>query len=120
MIKERAMELVAALRSGKYEQTHHRLRIDDGYCCLGVACDISGLGVWKENTDHPIYPGTYYYSIGSEVDGSGLPQQVKRYFGFSTPLGHLGPAGSSLSDMNDEGKDFLEIADYVEANWKEL
>ena len=40
MIKERAMELVAALRSGKYKQGKNYLRADDTYCCLGVAVDL--------------------------------------------------------------------------------
>ena len=43
--KERVAALVAALRSGRYEQGHNRLKDEyGGYCCLGVACDISGLG----------------------------------------------------------------------------
>ena len=32
--------LVAALRSGKYKQCTGALRKDDGFCCLGVACDV--------------------------------------------------------------------------------
>jgi len=36
-IKERWLE---ALRSGKYKQTTGYLRDDDGFCCLGVLCDV--------------------------------------------------------------------------------
>lgn len=38
---------VEALESGEYHQTTGRLKDDIGFCCLGVACDISGLGTWK-------------------------------------------------------------------------
>ncbi len=31
---------VKALRSGKYSQTKEVLENKEGYCCLGVACDI--------------------------------------------------------------------------------
>jgi hypothetical protein len=31
---------LAALRDGEYEQTAGRLADDDGYCCLGVLCDV--------------------------------------------------------------------------------
>lgn len=37
---------IKALRSGRYKQGVKRLRGDDKFCCLGVACDISGLGSW--------------------------------------------------------------------------
>ena len=40
---------IEALRSGKYEQAKGILRdVDDNnkFCCLGVACEISGLGEW--------------------------------------------------------------------------
>ena len=41
MKKEKAMQLVKALRSGEYVQGLERLRSeDDKFCCLGVACDI--------------------------------------------------------------------------------
>ena len=42
-----------ALRSGQYIQTKFSLRSDEGYCCLGVYCDLASyprwirrLGVW--------------------------------------------------------------------------
>lgn len=45
---EHRKEWVKALRSGKYEQAKGTLKQTDGgreqFCCLGVACDISGLG----------------------------------------------------------------------------
>jgi hypothetical protein len=32
---------VAALRSGKYDQTTGALRDGVGYCCLGVLCEVA-------------------------------------------------------------------------------
>lgn len=31
---------ITALRSEKYSQTKGNLRDDEGYCCLGVLCDL--------------------------------------------------------------------------------
>lgn len=44
-----------ALRSGKYEQAHRFLRVGNAFCCLGVACEISGRGHWVEVQDAGIY-----------------------------------------------------------------
>lgn len=38
--KEQIEQWVSALRSGKYKQTKGALQNQDGYCCLGVACDL--------------------------------------------------------------------------------
>lgn len=38
--KEDAQKWVNALRSGDYKQTAGALNLADGYCCLGVACDV--------------------------------------------------------------------------------
>ena len=40
---------LTALESGEYKQTRDLLRDDNGFCCLGVACDLSGLGEWTLN-----------------------------------------------------------------------
>lgn len=48
---------LAALRSGNYKQGRMALKrgVGDGtadYCCLGVLCDISGLGAWEIGRAH--------------------------------------------------------------------
>lgn len=45
----RRKKLVKALRSGAYKQTTQRLRIDNQFCCLGVACDLFGTQVGYED-----------------------------------------------------------------------
>lgn len=100
---------LTALRSGDYRQTKGKLRsfrndyFDDGYCCLGVLCDISGKGEWN---------GDYYkmmiedgYSHSSEIKLPGLDEFEM------TP-----DQQSDLINMNDDGKSFLEIADWIEEN----
>lgn len=37
---------IAALRSGEYKQTEKYLYDGYGYCCLGVACKITGTEDW--------------------------------------------------------------------------
>ena len=39
---------VRALRSGKYEQATGALRNEDGFCCLGVLCDVYDPDKWVE------------------------------------------------------------------------
>ena len=54
-LTEAQEEWLVALESGEYKQGRGRLRDDNGFCCLGVACDLSGLGEWtplNRNTPH--------------------------------------------------------------------
>ena len=46
MNEPRVKKWIAALRSGDYPQTFKRLRDKQGFCCLGVACDLNDPGVW--------------------------------------------------------------------------
>lgn len=76
-IKERWIE---ALRSGEYQQTQARLRRNQGYCCLGVLCDLyakeHGLE-WEEHEEHEEYEGLKLYTLNQE--GSILPEDVKNW-----------------------------------------
>lgn len=99
-------EWVDALRSGDYKQGHKLLR-DKGFCCLGVACDISGVAKWS------IEGGNYSY-LGSMTI---LAPQVCEYFGV-TPEGTLIKVGSdgqeTLIEMNDSGESFERIAECID------
>ena len=123
MIKERAMELVVALRSGKYKQGKEWLRKGDAFCCLGVACDLYDRTGWrKTSTDE------FYHQENRSIT---LPTLVAGYFGFNTPEGSTrngaiiwdnkeGRGSVSLTDANDSGATFAALADYIEANWENL
>jgi len=102
---------VDALRSGKYQQTTTVLRSPQGgYCCLGVLCDVMGLE-WEAAAT----TGLVVDYVPS-IDSTGAQQS-----GF---LSHktCGEAGLDvaqavdLSEMNDAGHSFDEIANYIEAN----
>lgn len=70
-----------ALLSGEYTPTTGTLkRIDKGYCCLGVACEISNLGDWEPIDDLGMYtvPGKY----DEFKDSALLPAPVAAYYGF--------------------------------------
>jgi len=122
------MELVAALRSGEYEQARQVLKSSRGYCCLGVACEISGLGEWEEEVAEE---GTNRYLYLNSH--SSLPDQVKEHFGFKDNFGAIydptvriripraySRRYAALASANDDGVTFAEIADFIEKNWESL
>lgn len=94
-----------ALRSGKYRQTKKELRSrSGGYCCLGVLCDVSGMGYWNSK-----------YEYLSEGDGRDkqLPWPVFNAIGID-PLQQ-----DELIRMNDSGKRFPAIAKRLEEMFDE-
>lgn len=118
---------LAALRSGDYGQGKSELRSADGeaFCCLGVLCDLHA-GVadekWSEN-------GIY---LGKAFD---LPLTVSKWAGLDEARDIKIPVelvpherrwdnfasnGSRdtvwISELNDHGYTFAEIADLIEAH----
>ncbi len=117
-----------ALRSGNYDQTKNWLADSEGYCCLGVLCEIAvqdGV-VFRE-------AGTYtsaedHYDYSSEE----LPQAVQAWAGLEgvsfseNPLSDVDYSGDTthrpvdrkkahLSELNDDmGYDFNKIADVID------
>jgi hypothetical protein len=87
---------IEALRSGKYQQAKSFLKTDDGYCCLGVLCDIQGAD---------------FDAINEEFGSLSLSYNPKEYLGQVPET-----SASELAQMNDNGKSFSEIADYIEKN----
>jgi hypothetical protein len=120
-MKERLLELVAALRSGRYKQTKFALRNSRGHCCLGVACEISGLGEFTcLRTFHEV--ADHIFKTLSEQATGVLPIDIADYYGL-TVEGHFTNAVvvdhttyPSLVAMNDAGIPFSTIADVIEAN----
>jgi hypothetical protein len=104
---------VDALRSGEYKQGKGYLNEAGRYCCLGVACDVSGLGTWEKNTDRFSSAEARLY-LGDEY---GLPKEVQKWLGIRShdPSLRSGRAASTLND--EDGKTFLEIADILEKKY---
>ena len=96
-IKETWLE---ALRSGKYKQTHGKLKARNGaFCCLGILCEIQGAK-WE-------WDGKFYNINGCAA----MPPEI-----YEAGLINAG----ELSEMNDgigiNEHSFAKIADYIEAN----
>ena len=109
--KEWRRKWIEALRSGKYRQTTGTLRDRDGFCCLGVLCDISGTGEWVQDD------GSWRYQGYTDV----LPKPVQQLVGLRTNFGRInGSQGHNLSEMNDIEYSFASIADVIEAEPEEL
>ena len=106
---------IDALKSGEYKQTDSRLRRSTGYCCLGVLCDLHH----KENPDdgywrvHDEYDYMSYCCKEYEyISSTRLPRTVQKWAGlqYDNPV----IQGTPLSNLNDNGKKFPEIADLIE------
>ena len=95
---------VAALRSGVFKQGRGMLWRADGddkrrYCCLGVLRNIT-KGDSPATAQYPRASAACYLSDVDGQEESVLP----------------GHTESVLAGMNDEGKSFAQIADFIEAN----
>ncbi len=110
---------VPALRSGQYRQTTGILREGNTFCCLGVACDISGLGRWS---------AAFRYVVGGEQRSGGLPIAVREYLqitldsdlGIIPVLRDRNEDKVILAELNDNGFTFNQIADVIECFWEDL
>ena len=91
---------IKALRGGGYQQATGVLRNDNGYCCLGVLCDVTAPDAWTEEGGE----GRHHYGAENELSIEGL-----RVFGLSIDIER------KLVAMNDDEKrSFSEIADYID------
>lgn len=126
---------VRALRSGEYNQTQGALQDRKGFCCLGVLCDISGLGHWDEINDEEDDPLlTKRYITETDYRSGYLPYPVVKHAEVENSQGgivpahlikkHVAPAladellrdGSAIcpSALNDRDVPFSTIADIIE------
>ena len=124
-----------ALRGKQYTQSTGMLRSTEGYCCLGVGCDVLMKhvgGSWEEE-----FGGMYRVrGIDEFVYGSALPDPIKDLLGFTHDIGTFQftdelvtkfpklqearesylDGGCSLTALNDRYHwTFEEIADLIEA-----
>lgn len=142
MNQEWKTKWVEALRSGKYKQGKMQLRVvlpdgEPGFCCLGVACDITNTGSWVDETNTE-FGGFTMPGTGEAPYCAMPPNAIKAKYGvmyWSVPTiefpehlrsklvsmccggGHLGCAEEMLDlvEINDSGLfDFNEIADIIE------
>ena len=108
---------IDSLRSGKYTQGQSKLYSSDGFCCLGVLCDIYAKEVgdksWvMEDLDYKFDTEKYdywYFDDQSEC----LPECVQDW----AELNEKDPVvyGTTLAYLNDGGSTFEDLAEMIEA-----
>ena len=100
-----------ALRSGLYAQGKHHLNSPDGFCCLGVACEIFKATL---DLEVQILPTQTFYQGSSGT----APVRVIEHLGLYGDVGEADPTCSenSLAHLNDYGVSFHEIADLITAD----
>lgn len=121
MIQEIAEIWTEALESGKYKQGKNSLvqgppskRL---YCCLGVLCDLANkAGVTDGTNDQEDEEGRTILDEGWAFldDGHQLPEVVRIWAGMNSTYGLFGyRSEENLTDMNDGGDSFSEIASRI-------
>lgn len=105
--------LVDALNSEEFKQTKRALRTDDGFCCLGVACEIyrrtTGLGKW----DFKEVQWCIRFKSASGANGyTSPPREVSNWYGW-------GPAIWIGDSLTNQGR--AEVwNDTLDANFKDI
>lgn len=121
---------LAALRSGEYEQTDGMLLKVTGerkqHCCLGVLCELAvAEGVIPPARLVENWDGTQKIGqFGDRLEEGTLPAEVSEWSGVDD-YGHYAAVVDEdgieytpfLTEINDEGASFAEIADIIEANF---
>lgn len=111
---------IEALRSGDYEQGESYLKDPEGrYCCLGVLADKTCWEIWNEtekSTSFEPHTGIVIKEHDRDIFWGETLDQDRFNLSFGLQ--------ARLAEMNDSGKMFNEIADYLEQklpeDWKAL
>lgn len=128
-MKEKVKNLwVEALRSGKYKQGKLALKTEDGYCCLGVLCDIYAKTQKKKGFSK--IPSGSIYDFGHDKRETDLPIDVKKWAQISDKRIRISISNDQIEErtpqsylmfLNDfEKKSFDQIATFIEKNWREF
>jgi hypothetical protein len=117
MRKDIADMWVDALRSGEYAQTKELLRDDEGYCCLGVLCDLH-----RRRTGEGDWAGSAYRVDDRPEQWSEtvLPNPVMEWAYVRSDPTDVN-SGEFFTQLNDDkGYTFDQLADIIEAQWEDL
>ena len=94
------------------------------YCCLGVACNISGLGEFVPIHNLPNLLSVFNFVIKEESsqyavvpeEYATLPEEVRNWLGLRSRSGwNINDEMKSLTKLNDKGIPFTTIADIIES-----
>jgi hypothetical protein len=112
MDKDLVRRWINDLRYGGHEQARGYLHIGEGYCCLGRAIEVMyGEDVWQLGGGILLDKSIVY---GYQMPGETVYRETQLSLGDILRLG-LEEILMKLVEMNDSGKSFKEIADYIEA-----
>jgi hypothetical protein len=100
---------VDALRSGKYKQVQGYLHKADGYCCLGVLCDVMGV-LSSDHLQTKLEKDTEVHSYFYK--DSKMTEDLSREF--MLEVGLSPDEADTLMAMNDASDSFIVIADHIE------
>ena len=119
---------IDALRSGKYDQGSEKLRSVQGYCCLGVLCDLYSQeqdAEWEFRgiAETNLQPQDYWYFEG---ESEFLPESVRDWAGL--PVGNPNVRvdvteeddeddwfyHDEIANLNDSGYTFSELSNLIE------
>jgi hypothetical protein len=120
---------ITALRSGGYIQGEGKLHSTDGFCCLGVAAKeflTSDVEVtqyvdcsfthWEYNGEPDVAPDYVMKALGL-YDSNGSTKAYRSLIDSTSPtLDDIPSYELGLTNINDNGKTFEQIADIIEAN----
>ena len=109
MNKKIKKQWLEALRSGKYRQTKEALKDDDGYCCLGVLCNLVKDRVGEDFDGHKDYEGDSE-KVGYLFMGKLFypPEKILK-------LARISIKGAKkLANLNDDGNTFEQIANHID------
>lgn len=146
MKKSVAETWIKELRSGRWEQGRDALCSVDTqngkkcYCCLGVLTELYNVNRIKQrkkqlatkeilNRPNDGLDVISYESDGLSYEQDSLPTEVRKWAGMETGIGCLTGVNEpedydldfeSLADMNDSGKSFKYIADFIEEYYEYL
>jgi hypothetical protein len=113
---------VAALKSGEYKQTQYALHDNEGFCCLGVLCDLYSKEFSEVTWEFDDKLKMYVF----QRERTELPSCVSVWAGINTLHGNAavtfrdedcqnGERATNLMDLNDEWlMSFDKIADIIQ------
>lgn len=112
MLNDNAKKWVEVLKSGKFKQARNRLATEDGFCCLGVACEVA-IENGVEINKTIVATGRILYDHNETL----LPDSVRKWLNLSSCGSNYVTRNSAeqLTHDNDSGKTFTEIADIIES-----
>lgn len=121
-MNENAKKWIETLETTDFPQGKQSLRSQDGYCCLGIACDLysklspkglkTDIKEYIDRDDDKEYFTCYYGECKEEAY---LPVEVSNWLGM-IDYHIFGDPQFKLANLNDNGKSFKEIAEFLKTN----